>query len=448
MIANDFPPIGGAGVQRSLYFAKYLPEFGWRPVVLTVKDVAFPTKDPSLLDLLPPEVKVKRTESFELRRLLWLARGVRRTGQGTSPAIPAADATHSAGRPSEPGQVSSRVRELARAFRRWALVPDDRMLWAPFAIPRALKLLRTESVDAIYATVPCYSSGVIGQIVSRISGRPLVLDLRDPWTHDPYLPDATPLHSWLNAWLEATSVSRAARVVTISSQMTRHFRRAYPSLAEDRFLTLTNGYDAAEFADVGTITHESGCFQMVYSGSLYAHHRESLGGFCAAWHDLAERDSEFSQVARLVLVGRCDPEILQELESWPSVRATVLGYRPHAEALRHLKGSSALLLLIKQLDPDSDLITIPGKLFEYVGSGSPILMIGPEGDAADIVRNTGGRVHRQDDRQAVADSLSSLFHQPIPATGEPARIHAAYDRRVLTARLAEELDAVTSRKTP
>jgi glycosyltransferase involved in cell wall biosynthesis len=370
IVANDFPPVGGSSVQRAVYFSKYLPRFGWRPTVLTVKEVAFPVKDPTLLDELPPEVTVVRTESFELRRLLWLAGRLRaRLGREDRGHTESAAGVAALG---------ARPRELGRTLRRWLFVPDDRMLWAPFAVLRGLRLARRGRLSSICATVPAYSSAVIGYWISRLTGLPLILDLRDPWTRDPYLPAATRFHAWVDARLEAKAVGHAARVVVISAAMRRGFVRAYPEIDPARFVVITNGFDAEVFEGLAPVRRGEG-FVLTYVGSLYAHHRESLRAVCSAWSELAESDPELTASARLLLIGRCDPEIQEELAAWPAVRSEVIGYLPHLEGLRHLRGASALLLLIKDLDPESQIITIPGKLFEYVAAGRPILMIGPEG---------------------------------------------------------------------
>ena len=434
LIANDFPPIGGGGVQRPFYFAKWLGEFGWQPLVLTVKDVAYRTKDPTLLDELPATARVLRTESLELRRLLWLAHRLvaRRNRAAAGPA--AAQAAVGA-------DVRSVHRDLARGIRRWLFVPDDRLLWAPFAVPRGIHAIKKYGASAILATVPCYSSGVIGQLLSRFTGLPLVLDLRDPWTQDPYLPSPTPLHAWLNKKLEASTVARAARVVVISEEMRKRFCSAYPGMPRQKLVTITNGYDAEELASAAPVD-TGGKFVVVYSGSLFAHHRLAFRAFCRAWSELAARDPQFASAAELWLVGKSDPEIRDELAAWPAVKTTTSGYRPHAEALRHLRSASALLLLIKNLDPERDLVTIPGKLFEYLGCGSPILMIGPEGDAADIVRSAGGLVHREQDLKRITAGLNNLYKRYLsgarPAVAK--EVATRYDRKNIAGRLAAELD--------
>lgn len=437
MIANDFPPIGGAGVQRSLYFAKYLPSHGWRPTVLSVKEVAFPVKDRTLLDELPPEVQVVRTESFELRRLLWLARRLRpNRAAATLGDAPVAEV-----------KIDRRPRELGRAMRRWLFVPDDRMLWAPFAIVAAWRRARRSPFRVIYATVPAYSSAVIGLCIARLTGLPLVLDMRDPWTRDPYLPPASRFHALLNARLEAAAVRNAAQVIVISKRMRHELLAAHLLVDAAKVHVITNGYDAEAFAKIEPI-ERGDRFVVSYVGSLYAHHRSALAAVCAAWTLAAERDGEFAARAELELIGRSDQEIADELARWPRVTSRLLGYLPHGVGAAHLMGASALLLLIKDLDPERDLITIPGKLFEYLGAAAPILMIGPEGDAAEIVRATGGRVLRESEVTAAAEALLAFFRgRSVPAGDRGSGgVIGHYDRRSLAGVLAAVLEQAAAER--
>lgn len=428
--ANDFPPIGGAGIQRPFYFAKYLPQFGWHPHVVTVKDVSFPVKDATLLDQLPQPVDVYRTESFELRRVLFRLQRFRKSTPPQSPAPPPAqDKTAS----------NARVREFGRAVRRWLLVPDDRMLWLPFAVSQAMKIGRERPIRAVIATAPPYSAGVIGEIVSRRLGVPFILDLRDPWASDPYMPMPTRLHELVNRRLERSAVHAASAIVVISDAMAVALARDYPSVA-NKVSVITNGYDGAEFDSIEPAESEG--YAVTYVGSLYAHHLDAVRVFREAWARATERDESFAASARFVVVGRVDPEIEEELRRGGSLPVTILGYMPHSRAVAYSKGASALFLIIKDLDPTRHVITIPGKLFEYLAAGPPILMIGPESDAAALVRSSGGCVHRQSDVEGVAASMLALFKAYNPAAPRPVP-RGDFDRRVLTRRLAGILDSVT-----
>lgn len=434
MIANDFPPIGGAGVQRAFYFSKFLPELGWQPFVITVKDVSFPTKDPTLVPTLPDTVRIVRTESLELRRILWFLNGLRRNRAARD------GATKDAGGSAR--NMGTGTRELGRSLKKWLFVPDDRMLWLPFVVPKAARIIRRETIALIYATAPPYSSAVIGAILSRLTQRPLVIDLRDPWSQDPYAPTPTPIHRRLNDRFERRALCEASRVVVISPTMRTDLLRGHPEVPAEKVQVITNGFDAREFAAIEP-AKPNRRFVLAYVGSLYAHHREVLAALCKAWDTLADRNSDFADNSRLLLVGRCDPEIHAELRAWPGLDAEVLGYQPHETAIRHLKGASSLLLLIRDLDPEVHTITIPGKLFEYLGAGRRILMIGPRGDAADIVLQYDGRVHRQADVDGIRDSLAHLYAsgttEPVTAvTGDASE----YDRRALTARLAQTFNEI------
>jgi glycosyltransferase involved in cell wall biosynthesis len=441
IIANDFPPIGGAGVQRAFYFSKFLPEFDWQPFVMTVKDVAFPVKDHTLVPALPDSVRIVRTESLELRRLLWLLQALRhKVGAGDEDVTYGHRASH---------DVGAGTREVGRSLKRWLFVPDDRMLWIPFVVPKAVRIIREEDIPLIHATAPPYSSAVIGRIISRVTKRPLVIDLRDPWTKDPYAPNPTGFHRYFNEYSERRALADASRVIVISPAMRRSLLQAYPDMEPRKVEIITNGFDAREFASIEP-AKRSRRFVLAYVGSLYAHHREVLSAVCNAWSSLADRNPDFANNGRLLLVGRCDPEIHAELRAWRSVDVEVLGYQPHERAIGHLKGASALLLLIRDLDPEVHTITIPGKLFEYLGSGRRILMVGPQGDAAEMVARHAGFVHRQVDVRAIRGSLEQLFRSSTQGSDAPVyEPTTEYDRRSLTGRLAQVFTEVTrARRQP
>ena len=436
MIANDFPPVGGAGIQRAFYFAKYLGERGWHPIVLTVKDVLFSAKDYTLLEQLPPTTRVVRTGSLELRRVAWLLG--RLAGKSRRPA---SDPRAAPGAPA----MGRRWRAIGRSLRKWLFVPDDRMLWVPFVLFAARRLIRREKISSLFATAPPYSSAVAGWLLHELTGLPLVVDLRDPWTQDPYLRSPTVVHRRLNEWLERATFAAASRLIVISPRMRSNVLQRHPELPPEKVTVILNGFDAEELARIRPRPRDPG-FTVVYVGSLYAHHRRPMRAFCRAWDELAGESPAFGHASRLWLIGRCDPEIEEELAGWVAVNARVFGYQPHADAVCYLKTASALLLLIRKLDPETDVITIPGKTFEYLGAGAPILMIGPQGDAADIVSSHGGIVHDEDDLGGIRASLRGMYEAssggrgPIPSTAAAA----CYDRRALTARLAVELDAVVS----
>ena len=209
--------------------------------------------------------------------------------------------------------------------------------------------------------------------------------------------------------------------------MRQDLLRRYPEVVVGKITVITNGYAAEEF-DVVQHMDIGQSFVVAYVGSLYVHHLEALRAFCRAWTALCDEDAEFAESASFWVVGRCDDEVAHELSNWPKMKARLLGYQSHADAMRYLVSASALLLLIRNLDPHTDVVTIPGKLFEYIAAGSPILMIGPEGDAAEIIRSNGGSVHQENDVAAITSALREIYHasqsgEAVAKTHEGQRIY-------------------------
>jgi len=170
--------------------------------------------------------------------------------------------------------------------------------------------------------------------------------------------------------------------------------------------------------------------------TVLAHQPAVFEAFCRAWSAACESSPQFSKQARFLAVGRTDPEIAEATRRHPKVDATFLGYQPHRVALQYLTGGDLLLLLIKNIKTSTDsVVTIPGKLFEYVGSQRPVLMIGPAGDAARIIEESGrGSVCTEEDISGIAAALLGAFAARGRAAPEPES--NLYERRVLAGALA------------
>ena len=143
VIAYQYPPVGGAGVQRTTKFVKYLPSWGWQPSVLTVSNPSVPVLDKSLGDDLSADVLIRRAAHFE-------------PGYAIKSKVSAGGAINAAA-----SDRKSRLAPLKGAARRLvslALQPDPQVLWVPAAIREGKRLLREIPHDAIYVTAPPFSS--------------------------------------------------------------------------------------------------------------------------------------------------------------------------------------------------------------------------------------------------------------------------------------------------
>ena len=206
IIAYHFPPqSGSSGHLRTLKFCRYLSESGWLPFVITTHPRAYEQLDPSQLSRIPPEVKVCRAFAFDTRR-----------------------------------HLSFRGR-----YPRWLALPDRWVSWTLGALPAGWQMIRREKIDVIYTTFPIASSVLIGWLLHRLTGKPWVVDIRDPMTEDDFPTDPT---TWrLYRWLEQKAVRDADRLVFTAPSAIRMYRERYPGLPPERTVLIPNGYDEEDF---------------------------------------------------------------------------------------------------------------------------------------------------------------------------------------------------------
>jgi len=141
LISYRFPPQSGGGVQRTLKFTKYLREFGWEPVVQTARNPYWPLRDDSLLEDVPPGVRVYRTPSFEIERLEQRLASLAGQGKDEKRNRPAGEGGGAAGAGRTRGQSRGGVLNAIRGVvHRRLLVPDAQIAWLPGALAHSMKI--------------------------------------------------------------------------------------------------------------------------------------------------------------------------------------------------------------------------------------------------------------------------------------------------------------------
>ena len=167
VIAYYFPPLGGGGVQRTTKFVRYLPDFDWEPIVLTIDDPAYSIFDNSLLDELPPDLSVYRTKAFQPTKLYFKMKQRQTALDTPSPS--------SSKKPAL-SLVSKRLRNLGVGILNWLLIPDDKIGWVPYALREAHKIIKHHQPSLIYTTSAPFSAHIIGARLAKLTGLPWVAD--------------------------------------------------------------------------------------------------------------------------------------------------------------------------------------------------------------------------------------------------------------------------------
>ncbi len=432
LISYYFPPMGMGGTQRVAGFARHLAAFGWRPLVLTVKKVAYYAYDETLREGLDT-VPIIRTGSLDPLRLAyilqqWLQKRRRNRRRET------AAATHAGARYGR-----RRLRWLLNSL----LIPDQKVLWLPFAYWRARRLLQEHKIDWILTSGPPHSAHLLGWLLHRLYGVRWLADFRDGWSGGDFQPEATPLHRWLNRRLQRRVLRSATAVTAVSEGLKQVLQASEPQHAPIE--VITNGYDAGAFSNRKRRCTPDPVFDLVHVGTLGNFVDPTV--FLAAFQRFIEDAGLTENEVRLWFIGADLAGTLQQhvqaLKLEPFVQAT--GYISHPDAIKHLLQADLLLYLVTG-DPYPGFI--PGKTFEYLAARRPILAVCPDIEGLTILRQaTHVRHTHPEDFDRIVLALKAFYLEfmnrtPVPALSPEKRdIIQTYSRKALTAKLIKLLEA-------
>jgi glycosyltransferase involved in cell wall biosynthesis len=429
LVTYFFPPLGGGGVPRAQKLAKYLPAFGWAPDVLTVRDGFWSASDATPLAELGPEVAVRRTPILMPGRMLKRALG--------RPDPPVACAEGAGAAPAPEG--------LKALFRKIAYVPDEFVGWIPFAVREAMRAVREARIEAILSTYPPATAHLVGRAVAALTRLPWIADFRDPWTRNPSFRHGAGLRGIIERRLERGVLASATRVVTVTEAHREELlaeHRAWLDPCQVRWVP--NGFDPDDFLGgrvPPSLERREGIFRLVYTGG---------------WFDDRSPRVLFEALARSLAAPGLPPiEVIvagteQALVREEAARAGILpwvqlaGYLPPRDACALQQSADALLLV--QDARGARETRIPGKAYQYLATGRPILALTSEGIVADLLRKTGSAlVTPTDDPQAAAFALSRMARAWASGTSLPGADTvqlAPYTRRSIAERFAALLTEV------
>ncbi len=408
-----------------LKFARYLPDHGWLPTVLTVDPeyAAFPSMDQSLLHEIPSEVQVVRTRAWDPFSMYGRVQGKEKKE--------VVKVGHIGG--------GKGINTVARWLRGNIFLPDARVGWVPFASRVARQLVREQRFDAIMSTGPPHSSHLIAMAAHKVSGIPWVVDMRDPWVEVYYSDQMyeSALARKIQTHVERKALTTASAVVSVSRHVGAGLKRR---VRMQHYETIPNGYDPADMPQNHAPMERRDTFIIAYIGTYnMRRHSEALA---AALQQLQNRVP-----VEVHLVGKVDPEPLEAYHK-KGIMAKEIGYLPHAEATAYMRSADVLLLALPCIHGHIAAGNVSGKAFEYMSARRPILALGPtDGDLADILRQVhAGNIFDHEDQEGIVSFLHTCLesrHQPWQINEETL---AEYERPHLTGQLARLLDRLHQAK--
>ena len=382
ILAYYYPPLGMGGVQRALKFTRYLPEFGWEPVVVTVKDVRYYAKDPSLLREIEWRT-ILRTESLDPLRMAYHF-----SGKHTQSEYP-----------SRPRWTTGK--RLYRFLDNALLIPDSKRLWTPFAVRAALRYMQSHSVDLIFSTSPPHSAHLAGLSLKKRTDLPWVADFRDSWVD---LQNTTSCRQRLNRKMAVRVMRTADRIVAVSGPIAEDMLRISGKNPDDA-IAIPNGYDRNDFEDVEP--SESDRFTVTYCGAMSRMLDPTI--LLDAVAALVRERPEIRTQLSLHLVGAALDIPLADLVSQRGLTDCVqlAGYVPHAESIQYLMSADLLYFMLPR---EADCGMVTGKVFEYLASGKPVVASVPQCEAGRlIVKHARGVIVPPGDVRKLAGELGRAY---------------------------------------
>ena len=434
IVSYYFPPSGGPGVQRVLKTVKYLPQYGYEPIVLTVADADYPAVDESLMDSIPRATKVVRTKILEPYNIYR-----RFTGKKAGAAVDVENI------PS--GKKKGLSELIAELVRSTFFIPDARIGWLPYAVPAALELIGREKIDIIYSSSPPYTSALIARKLKKKTGKPWVMGLRDPWTGFISAPQRWFVPGWIDRSMEKSSVESADAVEIAWEGIGKDLMSKYPELSSSKINHIPNGFDSDDYPDLPPSKDTRFC--ITYTGSLYG--RRNPRTLLAAVKNLRAAGIISPDNFKIVFAGRFGAEV-QAMFAEKGLQGLVemKGYLPHDQSIGLLLQSDLLALIVDDSDLSDEIV--PGKVFEYIGARRPIIAFATEGAAARIIRDTGtGLVVAPNDVDAAESVLSSAVASKMRGErlgffSPREQVIKEFERKEAARKLSEIFNEILERK--
>jgi len=418
-----WPPASGPGVQRFLKISKYISDFGWQPVILTVENTSSSSVDHSLGDDVESlqVFKTKTFEPFEVYNRLSGKKG-KQVGTGLI------------GFENNKGLF----KKITLFIRANFFIPDARKGWSRFAIKEANRIIEENKIEALITTGPPHSVHLIGLKLKKKFGLPLIADFRDPWTtifYNTFFP-RTKRTKIKDQKLEDSVLMNADVVTVVSNGLLEEFKDRAKNVE-----VVYNGFDPADIPEI--IPEKTEKFRLSYVGNFKPN--QNIKAFWEAISELKSEIPEFSTNFKVSLTGNLNSGLFELIDKYDLKDIVETNsYVSHSDAVKLMVNSGMLLFIIP--NTESNHLIITGKLFEYIASGSPILSVGPvNGNASEILNNSGrDKMMDYSEKDKIKEQIKSYYSLWLDNSGKlfkhPETDNQKFSRKHQANQFADQLN--------
>ncbi|RMD50970.1 MAG: glycosyltransferase [Ignavibacteria bacterium] len=412
VISYYFPPMGMSGVQRTLKFCKYMREFGWEPTVVTTGNTAYFAHDNSLMkEVEENDIRTIRVDGFAPNNLL--------KKKGTI------------GFPRE--FIRKTIDRISKTF----FIPDNKIAWSNKAYKKITEILNQEKFDAIFVSVPPFSTEIIAARLKREFNLPVFVDYRDLWYGNQYAFYPTPYHKFRHRTLEENSIREFDRVYAVNRNVKEQLLLQYPLLKHEDVMIITHGFDQEDFDKIQPLERDNSKLRITYSGIFYEGITPKY--LLYAFKELLNENPNLASRIELHFAGHFRKENLKlvkklNLEEYVFIH----GYLEHTESIRLIISSDVLWFTLRKFGMEN---VAPGKLYEYIGARKPIFGSVSKGISRTVLEEyKASFISEVDDVEGIKTQLKKITTQfinnKLPLPDE--EFVREFDRKYLTEKLTKD----------
>ncbi|NWG29553.1 MAG: glycosyltransferase [Ignavibacteriaceae bacterium] len=364
-ITYYWPPSGKASIHWPLKVIKHLYTFGWIPSVLTVDEDTFSQKDYTFLNEIPEDVKVIRAKSIEPFNVY-----KKLVGKSKNEQLIVSET------------ISTINKNFGHRLSVWIrmnlFIPDARIGWYFPAVKAATDFLNKENINAIVSVGPPHTTHLIGKKIASKFSIPHIPVFIDPWVDISYYKNfkRSKMTLSIDNRLEKSVLQNSAAAIFVTETMKKDYENKYPAIKNKSYV-LYWGYSEEDFrmndlsgealakTDGRWKTGEGKEEVILHAGNIFDYQNPKK-----FWRTLKNQINNGRKL-KLVFIGTVSSEIKQSIENAGLNSYTEYkGFLPYKEMLQEMM--KANYLLVCATEPRH----VPGKLFEYLRAGKPIIAFG------------------------------------------------------------------------
>ena len=389
-IAFNYNHDTGIASKRLRGIAKYLPSFGWKPIVIV------PRTSNETVEM--DNVKVVETDYQDM-----ISRFMPKSNKNT-------------GRKREVSGSDQNNKLISKGLSIAGEIfayPDSMKYWKKPAFDASCEIIENEKIDAILSTSSPITSHIIAHDLKEKYGIPWIADLRDLWNLNPYIS-----HNFIRRFFEKRLEMKTFKNVDTLTTTTDLAQKTLKTIHPDKKITsVVSGFDPEDFKKTRQ-TKQSEKLTLMYAGSLYGGKRDPSILFDAINQLISENKLDKDKI---IVDFYGDETNLRQLSQKYNIpeNINIHGRITQSEVLTHQMNSD-ILLLISWMS-ESEKMFIPGKVYDCIGCRKPILSIGwPEGSLKDLIERTNIGYHISDVeecKKAIYDYYTKYINNDLKYCG-------------------------------